>query len=123
MGFCCSAKKRVKDTDGRRLWYLMEVAREITSVAVGEGPLGVRRRRGGDTDGGRDNGNGDGDRGGEGDDSDNDSGSWESIRSDEDSRVSDTVSKTDLIFRYFDANSYKLQQFEEPAFANTIDGA
>jgi len=102
---------------------------------LGEGiaPVAVGRRRmcgnaamaagGDDIDGdGDEHGNGHGD-GGQDADSDNDSGEWESIESDEDSRESDTVSKTDLIFRYFDTNSYKLQQFEEPAFANAIDGA
>lgn len=56
--------------------------------------------------------------------SDDDSASWESIGSDEESILFvDKTSKTDLIFRYFDTNSYKLQKFEEPAFANAIDGA
>jgi len=55
--------------------------------------------------------------------SDDDSASWESIGSDEESTPCDKTSKTDLIFRYFDTNSYKLQKFEEPAFATAIDGA
>ena len=55
--------------------------------------------------------------------SNDDSASWESIGSDEESKPSNNTSKTDLIFRYFDTNSYKLQKFEEPAFANVIEGA
>ena len=47
----------------------------------------------------------------DGDDDDN--SSWESIASDDDLNVT----KTELIYRYFEGRTYKMIRMEEPAFA------